>query len=134
VEHGFNSLSSLISGLILKTYSASDDTYLADKAVICSDDFASETSSHCINGSTSSLYYRNLILDAFDDEYGGILIDPNRLPHNPYAFASMLCLSLSHWKRMVKSSIHVYYPCESIIQHIENLTLWVFAGKEGNLA
>lgn len=99
-------------GLILKTYSASDDTYLADKAVICSDDFASETSSHCINGSTSSLYYRNLILDAFDDEYGGILIDPNRLPHNPYAFASMLCLSLSHWKRMGKKGIWLKLPIE----------------------
>lgn len=99
-------------GLFLKTCSASDDTYLADKAVIFSDDFVSETSSHCINGSTSSLYYRNLILDAFDDEYGGILIDPNRLPHNPYAFASMLCLSLSHWKRMGKKGIWLKLPIE----------------------
>lgn len=98
--------------MFLKTCSASDDTYLADKAVIFSDDFVSETSSHCINGSTSSLYYRNLILDAFDDEYGGILIDPNRLPHNPYAFASMLCLSLSHWKRMGKKGIWLKLPIE----------------------
>ncbi|CAJ2663997.1 unnamed protein product [Trifolium pratense] len=89
-----------------------------DKAVIYSvgsDDFEAKTNSYCINGmngSTSSLYYRNLILDAFDDEYGGVLIDPNRLPHNTYAFASMLCLSLSHWKKKGKKGVWLKLPLE----------------------
>jgi hypothetical protein len=122
IEHVFNGFSCLISGLFHKTYSgASDESCLTDKAVIYSvgsDDFEAKTNSHCINygmnGSTSSLYYRNVILDAFDDEYGGVLIDPNRLPHNTYAFASLLCLSLSHWKKKVKSSLYVdYYPCDA---------------------
>lgn len=105
-------------GLSLKTHSVSDESYLADKAVIYSvgsDNLAAETSSHCINGingSTSRFYYRNLILDAFDDEYGGVVIDPNRLPHNPYAFASMLCLSLSQWKKMRKKGIWLKLPLE----------------------
>ncbi|CAJ2663998.1 unnamed protein product [Trifolium pratense] len=105
-------------GLFLKTFSASDDSCLTDKAVIYSvgsDDFEAKTNSYCINGmngSTSSLYYRNLILDAFDDEYGGVLIDPNRLPHNTYAFASMLCLSLSHWKKKGKKGVWLKLPLE----------------------
>ncbi|TKY55485.1 Nudix hydrolase 8 [Spatholobus suberectus] len=95
-------------GLFLRTCCASDNTYLTDKAVISSvgeDNLAAETSSHRINGvrgSTSSFYTRNLrVLDAFDDEYGGVVIDPDRLPSNPYSFASVLRISLSYWKRMV---------------------------------
>ncbi|XP_058757671.1 nudix hydrolase 8-like [Vicia villosa] len=103
-------------GLFLKSYSASDESYLTDKGVVYSvgsDDFAAlTTSSNSINGSTSSLYYRNLILGAFDDEYGGVVIDPNRLPQNSYAFASMLCLSLSHWKKLGKKGIWLKLPLE----------------------
>lgn len=92
-------------GLFLKSYSASDESCFA----------AVTTSSHSvdgINGSTSSLYYRNLILGAFDDEYGGVVIDPNRLPQNSYAFASMLCLSLSHWKKLGKKGIWLKLPLD----------------------
>lgn len=133
------SFSSWISGLFLKSYSASDDgSYLTDKGVVYSvgsDDFAAlTTSSHSVNGSTSSLYYRNLILGAFDDEYGGVVIDPNRLPQNSYAFASMLCLSLSHWKKLVNSSIHVYDYLFKALSRLLKILHWGFVGKEGNLA
>lgn len=99
--------------MFLRTYGASDNSYLTDKAVVSSvgqDNLvAAETSSHRINGtngSISSLYSRNLrVLDAFDDEYGGVVIDSDRLPSNPYKFASLLRLSLLHWKKMV-SPLH----------------------------
>jgi len=54
------------------------------------------------NGAVSSLFSRNVgVLDACDDEYGGVVVDPDRLPVNPDAFASMLQFSLSHWKMKV---------------------------------
>lgn len=106
-------------GLFLRTYGASDNTYLADKAVIGSvgsDNLAAETSPlyvNGINGSASSLYSRNLrVIDAFDDEYGGVVIDPDRLPANPSAFAHMLRFSLSHWKNMGKKGIWLKLPLE----------------------
>lgn len=42
-----------------------------------------------------------LLLDAYDDEYGGVIVDHGKLPSNPYAFASMLRASLSDWRRKV---------------------------------
>jgi len=71
------------------------------------DNLAAETSFHHmngINGSTSSLVYRNLkVLDAFDDVYEGIVVDSDGLPDDPTNFAAILRFSLSHWKKMVKS-------------------------------
>ena len=55
-----------------------------------------------INGTNSSSFSRNMrILDAFDDEYGGVIVDSERLPANPNVFASMLRFSVSHWKAKV---------------------------------
>ncbi|KAJ1394074.1 NUDIX hydrolase domain [Sesbania bispinosa] len=128
-------------GLYLRTYSASDETYLADKAVISSvgsDNHAVETSSHHINGingSSSSFYHRNLrVLDAFDDDYGGVVIDPNRIPANPYAFAPVLRLSLSQWKKMNGSSHVRSQHDKGIILHMKNLTFELsddLQGKKG---
>eukprot|EP00256_Glycine_max_P062082 XP_014631420.1 nudix hydrolase 8 [Glycine max] len=108
-----------ISGLFLRTYCASDNTYLTDKAFISSvgqDNFAAETSSHRINGTNGSIsrfYSTNLkLLDAFDDEYGGVVVHPDRLPSNPYTFASVLRLSLSQWKKMGKKGIWLKLPLE----------------------
>ncbi|RDX99397.1 Nudix hydrolase 8, partial [Mucuna pruriens] len=106
-------------GLFLRTYSTSDNTYLTDNAVISSvgrDSVAAEMSSHRINGTSSSIssfYSRNLrVLEAFDDEYGGVVIDPDRLPSNPYTFESVLRLSLFHWKKMGKKGIWLKLPLE----------------------
>lgn len=38
------------------------------------------------------------ILDAFDDEYGGVVIDPESLPSTANAFASALRASITNWK------------------------------------
>lgn len=42
-----------------------------------------------------------LLLDAYDDEYGGVVVDHGKLPSNPNAFASMLRNSLLDWRRKV---------------------------------
>ncbi|CAJ1928637.1 unnamed protein product [Sphenostylis stenocarpa] len=96
-------------GSFLRNYEASNNIYMAHKAVISSasrDNLAAETSFHHmngINGSSSSLGYRNLrVLDAFDDVYEGVVIDSERLPDSPTSFAAILRFSLSHWKKMVK--------------------------------
>ncbi|KAG4933208.1 hypothetical protein JHK87_047210 [Glycine soja] len=110
-------------GLFLTTYCASDNTYLTDKAVISSvgqDNFAAETSSHRINGTNGSIsrfYSTNLkLLDAFDDEYGGVVVHPDRLPSNPYTFASVLRLSLSQWKKMASYSTKLYIKLPDHLQ------------------
>ncbi|OIV94082.1 hypothetical protein TanjilG_05462 [Lupinus angustifolius] len=106
-------------GFFLRTYGRPDYTYLADKAVTSSvgpDNFAAETSPYLVNGmngSGLSLFSRSLrVLDAFDDEYGGVVIDPDRLSANPSVFAPMLRFSLSHWKKMGKKGIWLKLPLE----------------------
>lgn len=41
-------------------------------------------------------------LDAWDDEYGGIVVDANSLPSSANAFASALRASLTDWKLKVR--------------------------------
>ncbi|KAE8702438.1 Nudix hydrolase 8 [Hibiscus syriacus] len=66
-----------------------------------------------INGTNSSLFSRNLrMLDAFDDEYGGVIVDLERLPANPNVFASMLRFSVSHWKAKGKKGVWLKLPIE----------------------
>lgn len=60
------------------------------------------------NGLSSKLFSSDIrLLDAVDDEYDGIVIDPNGLPSNPIVFSSNLRFSLSHWKNKVTSLCHV---------------------------
>ncbi|KAI4327161.1 hypothetical protein L6164_019656 [Bauhinia variegata] len=102
-------------GLLIRSYhsGASDNSPLANKALnsVSPNIVAAETSSYGINGingssSTSNLFSKNMrILYAFDDEYGGVVIDPEKLPANPYSFVSSLRSSLSHWKQMGKKGI-----------------------------
>lgn len=57
-------------------------------------------------GTRPNLFPREItVLDAFDDEYGGVIVDPERLPANPNAFGYILHSSLSHW------SMEVYILC-----------------------
>ncbi|XP_014520477.1 nudix hydrolase 8 isoform X1 [Vigna radiata var. radiata] len=106
-------------GLFLRNYEALNNIYMAHRAVISSvgrDDLAAETSFHRmngINGSTSSLGYRNLrVLDAFDDVYEGIVVDSDGLPDDPNNFEAILRFSLSHWKKMGKKGIWLRLPLE----------------------
>ncbi|KAJ7952556.1 Nudix family hydrolase [Quillaja saponaria] len=94
-------------GMLLNT--TSNNTHFSDKAISSVGPLAAETSCHAINGingACSNLYSRNMrVLDAFDDDYGGVVIDPERLPANPSAFVPILRFSLSHWKKMGKKGI-----------------------------
>ena len=64
-------------------------------------------------------------LEAFDDEYDGVIIDPNKLPSSANAFASALRAALSKWKLKVwrHKSMHAHTyvysnthtPCQVII-------------------
>lgn len=60
----------------------------------------------------------NYVLDAYEDEYGGIIIQSERLPWNANDFASALRTSLSQWKVEVfestRSSIYALASIQSI--------------------
>lgn len=43
----------------------------------------------------------NFVLEATDDEYGGVVVDADRLPADKAAFARSLAASLSYWKSVV---------------------------------
>ncbi|KAF8108433.1 hypothetical protein N665_0109s0055 [Sinapis alba] len=53
-----------------------------------------------------------LLLDAFDDEYGGVVVDHGKLPSNPTVFTSMLRNSLSDWRREGKKGVWLKLPVE----------------------
>ncbi|CAK7356317.1 unnamed protein product [Dovyalis caffra] len=98
--------------------SSSSGTYIPKRAISSVDEekFAAENYFYQINGTSgasTSLFSRNVkVLDACDDEYGGVVVDPARLPVNPDAFASMLLFSLSHWKMKEKKGIWLKLPLE----------------------
>ncbi|KAK9095205.1 hypothetical protein Scep_026674 [Stephania cephalantha] len=52
------------------------------------------------------------VLDYSEDKYDGVVIDPDRLPSNPKAFASILRASLSHWRLKGKKGIWLKLPVE----------------------
>lgn len=104
----FFSFSILGSGIVLKATcaSTSDNTYLPEKAIgsIGQGKLSLSYRINGTNGTSSRLYCSdNRVLHAFDDEYGGVIVDPERLPANPNAFVSILHASLSHWKKTVIS-------------------------------
>ncbi|OAY56759.1 nudix hydrolase 8 isoform X2 [Manihot esculenta] len=84
--------------------STSNGTYLSKKPVSSDDQEKTAPEKYLYringaNGSNSSLFSgRMKVLDAFDDEYGGVVVDSKNLPKNSDDFASALHFSLSHWK------------------------------------
>lgn len=56
---------------------------------------------HVMSPGISSPNFRVEFLDAWDDEYDGVIIDPNSLPSSANAFVSALQASLSNWKLKV---------------------------------
>jgi len=44
----------------------------------------------------------NFVLESADDEYGGVVVDADRLPTDKAAFARSLAASLSYWKSVVR--------------------------------
>ena len=55
------------------------------------------------NGRNPSMFFREKrVLDGFDDEYGGFIVNPEKLPFDINVFTSILRSSLSIWRREVK--------------------------------
>lgn len=48
----------------------------------------------------------NFVLEASEDEYGGVVVDADRLPSDQAAFAGSLAASLSYWKSVVRIRTH----------------------------
>ncbi|KAM1037230.1 hypothetical protein ACFX13_032803 [Malus domestica] len=99
--------------------SSSSNRYLSVNAIgsVGGDKLAADTRLFQIingtNGSRPNLYSTEIrVLDAFDDEYGGVIVDPERLPENPNAFACILHSSLSRWKMEGKKGIWLKLPVE----------------------
>lgn len=70
------------------------------------DSVAQKKSSGTINGkngvaSTWPSYREGFLLHAYEDEYGGIIVNPGRLPRNTNIFSAVLQRSLSHWRLQV---------------------------------
>jgi hypothetical protein len=47
----------------------------------------------------------NFVLEASEDQYGGVLVDADRLPSDQAAFARSLAASLSYWKSVVRTEV-----------------------------
>ncbi|XVF10888.1 hypothetical protein REPUB_Repub07fG0222200 [Reevesia pubescens] len=95
--------------------STPNNTYVQKKALSSTDQekLGAGNLLYQLNGINSFLFSRNMrILDAFDDEYGGVIVDSERLPANSNVFASMLSFSVSHWKAKEKKGIWLKLPVE----------------------
>lgn len=96
----------LCSGFAPKV-SHSNNICMSKEAIDGGDKVAAETCVYLINGtigaSSNLLMGETRILDAVDDQYGGVVVDPEKLPINQSAFAHILHSSLSHWKMKVTS-------------------------------
>ncbi|GJU76385.1 putative reverse transcriptase domain-containing protein [Tanacetum coccineum] len=55
---------------------------------------------------------QRLLLDAFDDEYGGVIVNPEKLPFDTNLFASVLHSSVSIWRTQSKKAIWLKLPLE----------------------
>jgi hypothetical protein len=49
------------------------------------------------HGWTTAALEDSSVLEAREDEYGGMVVDADRLPHDVAAFARSLTVSLSRW-------------------------------------
>ncbi|KAI3727437.1 hypothetical protein L6452_16050 [Arctium lappa] len=72
-----------------------------------------ETYSYRYDGSNPSIFFtEKRLLDAFDDEYGGVIVNPEKLPFDTNVFASILRSSLSVWRTEGKKGIWLKLPLE----------------------
>lgn len=83
----------------------SNYTDLSNGRTMSPSEFLSESCSYHINGTngaSSSPYVKELrVLEACDDEYGGVVVNAKKLPPKLNAFASALRSSVSHWRTTV---------------------------------
>lgn len=65
------------------------------------------------NATNPSIFFtEKRVLDAFDDEYGGVIVNPEKLPFDTNVFASILSSSLSVWRTKGKKGIWLKLPLE----------------------
>ncbi|XP_076951872.1 nudix hydrolase 8-like isoform X1 [Bidens hawaiensis] len=79
--------------------------------------YAVETYTYRYDDSSASLgdsimFRQNRVLDAFDDEYGGIVVNPEKLPSDVNVFASIIRSSISLWRKKGKKGIWLKLPVE----------------------
>lgn len=99
-------------GISLKT-SCSNTSHDAISTVPEKQMFVKALPWHINEKKGSSLYLRETrVLDACDDEYAGVLVNPERLPSNPNTFTSMLRDSLSHWTLKGKKGVWLKLPIQ----------------------
>lgn len=60
-----------------------------------------KTETHVVSANISSPSVTTGLLDAWDDEYGGVIMNSDSLPMSANAFASAFQASLSNWKMKV---------------------------------
>ncbi|KAM3389011.1 hypothetical protein ACQJBY_011257 [Aegilops geniculata] len=54
----------------------------------------------------------NFVLEASEDEYGGVVVNADRLPADATAFARSLAASLSYWKSVGKKGVWLKLPVD----------------------
>ncbi|KAI7751893.1 hypothetical protein M8C21_002620 [Ambrosia artemisiifolia] len=86
-------------------------------SLVGQEQYAVETYSYRYDGSSTNrgsgiLFRENRVLDAFDDEYGGVVVNVEKLPSDTDVFASILRSSLSHWRTKGKKGIWLKLPVE----------------------
>ncbi|CAL4967936.1 unnamed protein product [Urochloa decumbens] len=54
----------------------------------------------------------SVVLEAVEDEYGGMVVDADRLPSDTCGFARSLAASLSHWKSAGKKGVWLKLPLD----------------------
>ncbi|XP_071911059.1 nudix hydrolase 8 isoform X2 [Coffea arabica] len=75
------------------------------KAKLCSSPMPKKGGIHVFSSNTLSPSMPAELLDAWDDDYNGIVIDSASLPSSANAFAAALRASLSNWKAKGKKGI-----------------------------
>lgn len=106
-------LSCSCQGIVLKASYSTTRTSSQNNGSVRRNNLLLTSGRDKINGTHSSTSSReNFILDAHEDEYEGIVINPERLPFDSNAFASMLNASLSHWRSMGKKGVWLKLPLE----------------------
>lgn len=78
------------------------------------------------NGRNPSIFFREKrVLDGFNDEYGGVVVNPEKLPFNTNVFASTLRSSLSIWRREVKFISVPFHPKSNFYSNFSAYVFWL---------
>ncbi|PIA64570.1 hypothetical protein AQUCO_00100208v1 [Aquilegia coerulea] len=93
--------------LLLTTTSGRQSLFHVSSNAICKEDLISKTISKAsvVSPNVSSPSTNLGLLVAYDDEYGGVIIEPECLPSSANAFASILQASLFDWTLKGKKGV-----------------------------